>query len=201
MGALSIEEKIEEVRQFEQELGVAAGFFENLLKEDDWTFVIKLHALIEASATSLLVEIFDKPELKKQFGSLPLSDVSYGKLSFLKSLGVIEKPYEHFVRKLSEIRNKSVHNVSQTSLDFRELVDSSDKNQKKALAVALGAAFSSGDLEKAGLINDDPKLLIWMTALNLIGQMSMHKRIVSIEKREVDLAVDALDILIGEKGE
>jgi len=34
-------------------------FYNNLLKEDDWSFVIKLHSLIEASVTHLLTETLD----------------------------------------------------------------------------------------------------------------------------------------------
>ena len=39
-----------------QKLGLPEGFYNNLLNEDDWSFVIKLSALFEAAATHVLTE-------------------------------------------------------------------------------------------------------------------------------------------------
>jgi hypothetical protein len=38
----------------ESELGIAPAFFKGLLDEDDWSFVIELHSLIEAATTHFL---------------------------------------------------------------------------------------------------------------------------------------------------
>jgi hypothetical protein len=36
-----------DVKAFERRLGLPVGFYERLLQEDDWSFVIKLNALFE----------------------------------------------------------------------------------------------------------------------------------------------------------
>lgn len=44
----------ERVTELEGAFGLPKGFIQGLLKEDDWSFVIKLHALIEASVAHML---------------------------------------------------------------------------------------------------------------------------------------------------
>ena len=55
------------VRQLEENLQLPVGFFESLVQEDDWCFITKLHALIEAAVTHLLVETVDRPSLQDVF--------------------------------------------------------------------------------------------------------------------------------------
>ena len=43
------------IAELEQRIGVAPGFFDGLVQEDDWSFVIKLHALLEAACTHFLL--------------------------------------------------------------------------------------------------------------------------------------------------
>ena len=98
--------RIHVVREFEPELGVPAGFFERLYNEDDWSFVIKLHALIEAAATKVLVECLNKPELRDYVARAPLSGAENGKLPMMKALGIGDSQFRGFIRKLSELRNQ-----------------------------------------------------------------------------------------------
>jgi hypothetical protein len=43
-----------DVEQFEQRLELPKGFYTDLLREDDWSFVIKLSAFLEAACTTSL---------------------------------------------------------------------------------------------------------------------------------------------------
>lgn len=45
----------EAVEELVKELGLPEGFYAELLGEDDWSFIIKLHALMEAAVTGLIV--------------------------------------------------------------------------------------------------------------------------------------------------
>ena len=50
--------------QYELELGIPRGFMVRLLTEpDDWSFVIKLHGLLEAAMAAKVLEILRRPEL------------------------------------------------------------------------------------------------------------------------------------------
>ena len=72
--------------ELEQRIGVQSGFFESLLQEDDWSFVIKLHALLEAACTQLLLFHFKEPALGRVLARLELSNKTTGKVAFLDAL-------------------------------------------------------------------------------------------------------------------
>lgn len=190
-----IVEQIKHIREFESRLGVASGFFEQLLSEDDWTFLIKLHALIEAAATTLLVEALNKPELRDQFARMPLSDSEYGKLSLMKSLGIVSAPYRGFIRKLSELRNQSVHNIQHTNLNFKTLVMDAPKDKRAALADTLGVAVRGSKQDRLKLLEENPKGLIWVSALCLISLFAVHKLRFDSENKLAQLGQEALEVV------
>jgi hypothetical protein len=53
-------------------LGVPPGFYDRLLHEDDWSFVIKLNALVEAACTDALAASLHAPELATCLATLDL---------------------------------------------------------------------------------------------------------------------------------
>jgi len=172
-----ITEQLQHIRDFEAQLGVAKGFFEALLRENDWSFLIKIHALVEAGATNVIVEAMGKPELRNHFAQLPLSDSNYGKLSLLKELDVLSGPYRGFVRKLSELRNQAVHNVNQTSLDLKQMCLDAPKDKRKALAETLGVGLKASSEIRLGFLLSNPKFLIWVSSLCLISLLAIHKNL------------------------
>jgi len=190
-----IPEQLEYVRKFESQLGVPTGFFEALRAEDDWSFVVKLHALVEAAATNLLVEAFDKPELRDQFTRLPLSDSGCGKLSLLKSLNIVSSPYRGFIQTLSELRNLAVHNVEQTSLSLKVMVQESPKDKRKAWAKTLGVGLRGSDAIRLEILQTDPKGLIWISALCLISLLALHKESLKSENNIAKLGQVALELI------
>lgn len=125
-----LEKRIEKrVHEIEKDLTIPKGFFWSLLKEDDWSFIIKLHSLIEAAVTHLLVKEIAMPELENIFANLELSNYRTGKMVFLKDLGLL-KPYHKYVQVLSEIRNDFVHNISNVTLSLKEYLDNKPEQKK-----------------------------------------------------------------------
>ena len=120
MGIRKLLEK--RVHEIEKDLTIPKGFFWSLLKEDDWSFIIKLHSLIEAAITHLLVKEIARPELENIFANLELSNYRTGKMVFLKDLGLL-KPYHKYVQELSAIRNDFVHNISNVTVSLKEYLD------------------------------------------------------------------------------
>jgi hypothetical protein len=74
--------------ELEASIGVEQGFFERLQCEHDWSFVIKLHAVFEATVTHLLAYHFQEQALSDLLARLELSNKTTGKLAFLKALGL-----------------------------------------------------------------------------------------------------------------
>lgn len=113
----------------EQNIGVAPGFVEALVNEDDWSFIIKLHALFEAACTHLLLFHFKEPGIASVISRLELSDKTKGKLALLKGAELLGTDDRVFISKLSELRNSLVHDVKNTEYSLPELVDSFTPSQ------------------------------------------------------------------------
>ena len=106
----------------QEKLSLPTDFFKRLLEEDDWSFIIKLHALIEAACTDLLLHHFDEPSLKNIISRLELSDKAFGKLAFIKELELLGDTSRRYISSLSEWRNNFVHNVQNCSASLEKIV-------------------------------------------------------------------------------
>jgi hypothetical protein len=116
-------------RQLEVELSLSSGFLEALKDEDDWSFVIKAHALIEAAVTHALVVRTGLENSAEFFSYLELSASETGKLALAKSIDLLDEDERRFVRALSELRNKFVHDVKNVQMTLMKYIASvSNKN-------------------------------------------------------------------------
>lgn len=162
------------VARFENALGLPAGFFLKLLSEDDWSFVIKLHALIEAAVSHLLTAKCGTPELLDVFTRIELSNAQTGKIAFAQALGCLDPDERQFVRKLSELRNAFAHDVRNAGTTLDVYVSGLDGNQFRNLRQAIGPGqdpFPIGEpaVPEATFVRENPKLCIWLRALFVIA--------------------------------
>ena len=183
--------------RLQSKLGLPDEFFKNLLEENDWSFIIKLHALLEGACSKLLVFHFNEPKIEKIFLRLELSDTTTGKLAFLKELGLLGSEGLKYIVTLSMFRNKLVHNIQNYDVDLKEMVSDFDKNQKKRFAIAFSPfettirSFDKLDLPKPKRNKDldkqinigniikrfeeNPKVHIWAGAYDvLVSIVDMH---------------------------
>jgi hypothetical protein len=125
------------IKEFEQKLERSVidcfELLDTLFKEDDWSFVIKSHALIESIITQLLTESSKDSRFIKLFERLPLSSDEIGKLSVAKALDVLNKNERKFIKYYSTLRNNLVHNIDNINYSFNEYMKTLDKNQLKEL--------------------------------------------------------------------
>lgn len=122
-----------DIGSFEHKLGLPQGFYQTLLSEDDWSFVIKLSALFEAAATHALTVRLGYPQLVDSFSYLDHAHTKYGKVKLLKELDVISVEQANCLAKLAELRNLFAHNVSNVSMTFEQYISPMDSNQKSQL--------------------------------------------------------------------
>lgn len=117
----------------EDELSLPSNFILNLYGEDDWSFIVKLHALLESSLTNALSAVVHQGKLEKQFAWLNISDDRIGKIRFAINLDLLTIKQYNFIKKLSEIRNHVIHDIKNINFSFPKYINSLDKNQKKSL--------------------------------------------------------------------
>jgi len=131
----------EQIKPLEKRLKVEQGFFERLLKEkNDWSFIIKLHSLVEAAVSHYLSIKIGNDKLEGVFQRLPLSATNGGKIDFLKSLDLL-KEHKSFIVLLSRIRNDYVHVVSNVGLRFEEYFAFNDENFKTLVNIIFKRIF------------------------------------------------------------
>jgi hypothetical protein len=125
------------ILELESKVGVPENFFRSLAQADDWSFVIKLHALFEAACTHLLLFHFKEPDLSEVFSRLELSNKATGKIAFLGKLGLLSKENRRFLSALSELRNSLVHDVRNAEFSLRMMVASLEATEVKNLAISF----------------------------------------------------------------
>mgnify|MGYP000444998715 CR=1 FL=1 len=119
------------IADLEKDTGVKIGFFKALLGEDDWSFIIKIHALYEACITNLIANKLGQPELEGFISRLELGDRARGKLKITKELNLLDSDERKFIFALSEIRNDFVHNVKNTSADLEKYFENLNKDKRQ----------------------------------------------------------------------
>lgn len=122
------------ISEIEKEIGVPKDFVKNFEKENDWSFVIKCHALLEAAITRLLtLNAGHGGKLNSIFERLELSNTTTGKLAFVSKLELLDKEHRRFIKTFSEIRNEFVHDVKNTAHTLQSYIDEKNKDKKKSI--------------------------------------------------------------------
>jgi hypothetical protein len=130
------------IADIETQLGLPTGFLLSLYThEDDWSFVIKAHAFLEAALTHLLADHLGKDDLVPVFAYLETSNVRTGKLAFVKAFDLLDKGARRFIHTLSELRNDLVHEVSNVNFKFGTHVAGLTDKERKEFIGAFDYAF------------------------------------------------------------
>jgi hypothetical protein len=147
------------------------NFLLDFLEEDDWTFVIKAHALIETAVTQMIVQHLGQTELTKIIELLPLSENRTGKIAVAKQLNLLDDRQRKFVRFFSELRNSLVHRLDNLDFNFDNYVSSLDVNQRRSLKDTV-PWFADDELSRKEwetIVEDNPRVGIYMALHCLVA--------------------------------
>lgn len=153
-------------RTLESELGLPEDWITFIAAEDDWSFVIKCHALLESAANRALTETLGRPNLLKFISRLELSGERTGKVSLLVNLGHLDSDCKRFISKLSELRNALVHEVANTNLTINEYLEHLSETDRKGFVKAFRwgitdwKTFNCAKLDQ----DDEAKSLFYISA-------------------------------------
>lgn len=191
--------------EFENRMGIRSGFFNELIREDDWSFVIKLHAFFEACLTHSICSVLGRPELEEVVARLDTSNNQSGKLAFAKKLGILNKSQRRFVSTLSQLRNDIVHNARAVDFCFERHMYEMSKEQRYQFCVAMSLDemfepySEQNELRIISFVNEVPKFGIVYAASVVIAELFIHtstgeldKVFKSIGERLVGLSMEEL---------
>lgn len=144
------------------ELKESSEFLCKLVEQDDWSFVIKLHAYIETIITQLIISTLDEPKLEKFVKRLPLSENYSGKIGIIKDLELLSSEKQKFIRWFSELRNNLVHNVENIEFDLKSYFTDLDKNKRKSSYEAILWSIDNDEEKSKNFeyLSINPKIVI-----------------------------------------
>lgn len=155
----------------EAKLGLKQGFFDSLDSDDenDWSFVIKAHALAEAAVSHLLTEQVQKPQLADLFSRLDMSNKTTGKAAFVKALGLLGEEERRFISAFSELRNRLVHDVRNVNFDLLVHVESLNTKERETFLKNFNLVSTEVTDDVRNLFHFDPRQALWYSTMAFLG--------------------------------
>lgn len=206
------------VDRLEHAIGLPPGFYEKLVEgDDDWSFVLKVHALLEASITMVLAEriggslLPDSSDLVNTLSRLEMSRTDVGKVKLALILGIVDERQSRLLRFLSELRNTFVHDIKNVRLTLPQYVSSLNPDQQTSFVQRL---FSGTDARIHQNALAHPRRCIWLAVLMLLMNLRTRYELLQVTRgapgtsktafvREAEALqrdVDALQARINEQG-
>lgn len=143
-------ESLEQViNDLEKRIGVPAGTLYAFAEGDDWSFIVKSHAFLEAILNHILTVSTDG-RLENVFARMQLGGGRTGKLAFVEALELLGEPSLCVVRRLSELRNTVVHRIDNVTFSFATHMAAADPSIRRSMIADFAAHYPqyAEDLEK-----------------------------------------------------
>lgn len=134
---------------------------------NDWTLVVKLHAMIETALNTVLAARLS-PELARVIAKLDTSNMATGKIAFAKALGILAHSSTVFIQKLSELRNFCVHDIRNFNFNLTEYISKLRDDDRKALLKAVNKEI------KPDSKVSEPHEALMIATMNTIMQLRVH---------------------------
>jgi|TARA_B110000238_G_C15897836_1_gene340610 hypothetical protein len=171
-----------DLEALQNNLGLDESFIDDLYKQDDWSFIIKLSALVEATCTHAISVLFGYPQLEGCFTYLDQSNPKVGRVKLLKEMGVIFDNQAKILKALAELRNTVSHDVKNVNFKFSEHIKDLDKNQIKNFIANFGNALKDeitiGNKvhTKRDVVLGAPKYAILSSVSEILACVNLHIR-------------------------
>lgn len=178
----------ETISKIEEDLNIPKGFFNQLLREgDDWSFIIKIHSLLEAATAYHLMNEINKNGLNSVLIDLEMNQ----KIDFIEALNTFDKKCRKYLKNLSKLRNKIVHDIKMIKFNLKDYVKNQDKNQLKEFVDAFSLGIkdeiktTKGIVKKTEIVKSNPRESIWLGCLYLLEGIYCYKMVAG-EKRKLE---------------
>lgn len=165
-----------------ERIGLDAGFYDEMLSSNDWTFVLKLSALFEAVLVEGAVNKLKNKNIKEVLSHLELSNRKCGKVAVAKCLDLISDEDAKFIDKIAEIRNQLAHRIDQRQFTIRIYINDQcidNPNKLKSLSKTLSnrlkdqIILSDGkSMNRAEAILVEPKEMILSNAMDIMANIA-----------------------------
>lgn len=168
------------------QLGLPEKFLHRLREaDDDWSFVIKCHALLESGLSYLLASVvFGKPEVQSTLSQV---DTSH-KIKMCSDLEQFEAEDRKIMRWLSNLRNELVHNAHKVTFTFEENLK--NKDRADVFAETFRSVWNDPVTIKGVPVSrkqftlENAKLTVWSWLVLVLGEIELSRRKSEYEKHK-----------------
>ncbi len=187
-----------DIASFEKALGLQEEFIVNLLKEDDWSFVIKSQALIETVLTQILIAKVD-PRMGRAIGKMNLMGGRASKIQAAVDLDVLSKSMLQVITVFSEIRNEFVHNPRFLNGSLSNYFRNQNNGKIKQFLSSILSLFGNeqaivSEIMLKEFVNT-PKQVLCITVLYILGHLILHAN--PVQKEQIDQMLEEHGLAIG----
>lgn len=182
------------IRGMAKACGLRENFLVDLLfnETNDWSFVVKAHALLESVVCQLLAAHLRQPALEDAFAQKVEMEA---RITMLKALDLTTEVERKMMRALGNLRNTLVHNAQQTDFTFAEHLK--DKQRRQHFVDTYATSWpdpipnTNPPVSRASYILENPRTAVWMSVIEIIGKNLDAKMKVLFEEQQ-SLALKAL---------
>jgi len=141
------------------------------LADNDWTFIVKLHAMVETALNAALVNHFNAPELDRIVAKLDTSNLATGKVAFAKALKIILPSSVGFIQKLSELRNFCVHDIRNFEFQLDKHLENLTESKRRELVSTVMKAVNQKDRNSTSL-----REALRIGVMGVMMELAIHDR-------------------------
>lgn len=175
--------QIDHLASIEKDFGLPTGFIKTLFKEpSDWSFVIKLYALLETGTTYFLTNELAKPQLRDILLRMDMCE----RINIIKALNILDTERRLFLRKFSELRNLIVHDIKNINFKFDRYLKGLDKNQRrefcKTFSIGLKSEIKIGEkkIPRESVAKANPRIALIFSTMYLLGEFYYQKQLITV---------------------
>lgn len=192
------------LREIEKTLELPNEFLDEMEKENDWSLVIKAHAIIEAILTEVISSALESKEIELIVSRLEFNNVRRGKLAVAKALELVDQDDLEFINILCELRNQLVHSVDHFSFNFESHLKGLDEARGNRFIKMLVYFNNNKSVNETtgNLVSDDakanPQRYFYVSFLNFIAVMleklvirKATKKLAELKKEQVSLGIES----------
>ncbi len=156
------------IERVAQELGVSLGFLISLRDNDDWSFVIKVAAIMEAALSVALTNELSKLGVEEDMLDDFVARLTQERrIALARSTKVIRASVEARLKFVCKLRNKLAHNTANLSFNFTDFFAAHLDIQNEYRSVfRLDDDYDTRDIE---FVLSEPKLAFWLLFPMMVG--------------------------------
>lgn len=158
----------------EVSFNIPKGTLTNIFDEDDWSFIMKVHSLLELALTDSLNNSVPYCDLGNEFSNLPLSQHKIGKIYFAEKLNLISREQRIFIEKFSNIRNMLIHDIKKLRLTLKDYYKKIQESVETAVISYVNnkrdgrSSTNNNKLAKDTFRKLNPKIAIFYATMTII---------------------------------